>query len=99
MAIHEQVQKGQLSIDLQNTAPEKYYGHAFAAMGMSPDKWHNDLEATKAIQEAPLDIQTSFKCTQGLLNTLFHPARPQSVWRKDTRGQAKEAGRVEQDAN
>ena len=82
MAIHEEVQQGQVSMGLNTSNPDMYYGHTFTAMGMSPEKWQNEAHATQAVQSAPPDMLMSFRCSQGLINTLFYPSRPQSATRR-----------------
>uniref|UniRef100_A0A061R6N0 Uncharacterized protein n=1 Tax=Tetraselmis sp. GSL018 TaxID=582737 RepID=A0A061R6N0_9CHLO len=74
MAIHEEVRKGQVMMGLHSSNPEQFYGHTFAAMGLAPEEWHDDRKASDAIKTAKPELQTSFRCSQGLINTLFHSA-------------------------
>jgi len=71
MAIHEQVQQNQVHMGLHQAEPEKFFGHTFTAMGMTPQAWHHESAATAALMSAPAAQRAGFQCSQGLINTLF----------------------------
>jgi hypothetical protein len=86
---------------LHTTAPDKFYGHAFTAMGMVPNAWRDDFLATAAIKSAPAEMRAGFQCSQGLINTLFRqtPGASEATQRSNVPVAEGPLDRDAQDAN